>query len=321
MAEMEDLYRKVWEMVEEADSLLLATHINPDADTIGSALALYHLLKGQGKSVTLYNRDPLPYNLDFLPGSEKIGRKIPDSFDLLITLDAASWDRLGLDPVEQPIINIDHHISNTLYGTLNIVDPGAAATAQVLYNLIKSRGLSLPREGAVPLYTALVDDSGFFRYERVDGELFQMAAQLCQWGADPHSVAKNLTMREPLAKLRLTEMVLATLRLHLYGKVGIITMTQEMLKRSGATKEMGDGVLDMVRSLATVQVALLFREEEDGRIKVSLRSKDSVDVGKIASEFGGGGHKNSAGFTDGKDLNWIERELLQRLEKEIVVEE
>ena len=313
-------YQKAIEALERAESVVLATHVNPDADTLGSALGLYHSLRVLGKRATLLNTTQLPYNLDFLAGITKFKKELPKSFDLLVSLDAGSFDRLGIEKPNAPILNIDHHKSNTNFGTINLVEPSFAATAQVVYELLKKGGFPLPKESAEALYTALVDDCGFFKYESVNEKVFLCAADLCRHGAQPHEIAKNLTMREPLSKLRLTQKLLETLELYIYGKVGVITLTQQMLAETGATKEMADDVLAMVRSLATVEVAILLREEEDGRVKVSLRSKDYVDVSKIAVEFGGGGHKNAAGFTDGYDFKEVLERLLERLKKEFAFE-
>jgi len=314
------MYSKAWQKIREASHLLLATHLNPDADTLGSALGLYHVLRRMGKKVTLFNASTLPYNLDFLPGITRVRRELPKDFDLLVALDCASFDRLGIEEeIKVDILNIDHHPTNERYGAIDLVEPDFVATAQVVYTLFVHNGVVAPKESAVALYTALVDDSGFFRYENVKAPVFSMAAQLCQWGADPAWVAKMLTMREPLAKLVLIQKLLGTLELHLCGKVGVITLTRRMLEETGATKEMADDALAMVRSLATVEVAVLLREEEDGRIKVSLRSKE-VDVGRIAVEFGGGGHKNAAGFTDGYDMQELLSTLLARLRKELPLE-
>ncbi len=313
-------YEQATLALKQASSIALITHVNPDADTLGSALGLYHSLRAMGKYVTVVNVTQLPYNLDFLPGITKVKRELPKNFDLLVSLDAGSFDRLGIKKPNVPILNIDHHKSNTQYGDINLVEPTFAATAQVVYELLKRGNFPFPKESALSLYTALVDDCGFFKYESVDDEVFLCAADLCRHGADAHQIAKKLTMREPLSKLRLTQRLLETLELYLYAKVGVITLTQQMLQESGAKKEMADDVLSMVRSLATVEVAILLREEEDGRIKVSLRSKDAVDVSKIAVEFGGGGHKNAAGFTDGESFEEVLEKILKRLHKEITFE-
>ncbi len=309
---------EAWQLIERAKSVTLLTHVNPDADTLGSALGMYHILKNMGKKVHIFNATRLPYNLDFLPGITKVRNAFQEA-ECYISFDAGSFDRLGIKNECSPLINIDHHATNTRYGTYNIVDPTAAATAQVVYDFCKANGAKIPKESALCLYAALVDDCGFFKYESVDASVFEFAKELCEAGAQPEYVAQMLTMREPLAKLRLIQKVLATLELKINAKVAIVYLTQQMLAETGGTKEMADDALNMARSLATVEVAVLLRQEEDGRIKVSLRSKSRVDVGAIALSFGGGGHKRAAGYTsDLHDFDRVLQQLLNALQGELV---
>ncbi len=311
---------EAWRLVQDAKSVTLLTHVNPDADTLGSALGMYHVLRQMGKRVHIFNATRLPYNLDFLPGIEKVRDTFKEA-ECYISFDAGSFDRLGIKNECSPLINIDHHATNTHYGTHNIIDPTAAATAQVVYDFLRANGVAIPKTSALCFYTALVDDCGFFKYESVDARVFAFAKELCEAGAQPEYVAQMLTMREPLAKLRLIEKVLATLELKLNAKVAIVYLTQAMLAQTGGTKEMAEDALHMARSLATVEVALLLREEEDGRIKVSLRSKSSVDVSVIAQRFGGGGHKRAAGFTsDLHDFATVVQKVLEAIKGELVAQ-
>ena len=313
--------KEILQKIEQAHHIALLTHIDPDADTLGSALGMFFVLKKRGKRVTVVSRGQLPYNLKFLPGVEKVKSELPDRADLWISFDCASFDRLGVEQKGAFLINIDHHASNTLYGDINIVKPSYASTSQVVYEVLRALELPIPKQSAICFYTALVDDTGFFRYENVDSKVFSFAKELCEFGVAPKDIARELTMREPLAKLRLIELMLKSLQLHLLAKVAIVYLTQEMLAKSGATKEMGESALDMARSLATVEVAVMLREEEDASIKVSLRSKTEVDVGKIAVMFGGGGHKRAAGFTTAlHDFAQVEQQILEVLSKELHIE-
>ena len=314
--------KEVLQKIEQAHHIALLTHIDPDADTLGSALGMFFALKSINKRATVVSSGKLPYNLKFLPGVGKIKKELPDRADLWISFDCGSFDRLGVEQKGAFLINIDHHASNTLYGDINIVKPSSASTSQVVYEVLKALDLPIPKQSAICFYTALVDDTGFFKYNSVNSEVFLVAKELCDLGAVPEEIAVELTMREPLAKLRLIELMLQSLQLHLLAKVAIVYLTQEMLAKSGATKEMGESALDMARSLATVEVAVMLRQEEDARIKVSLRSKSKVDVGKIAVMFGGGGHKRAAGFTVTlQDFSKVEEQILKVLSKELNIEE
>ncbi|BCD59754.1 MULTISPECIES: bifunctional oligoribonuclease/PAP phosphatase NrnA [unclassified Nitratiruptor] len=304
--------------IQEVNRIVLLTHVNPDADTLGSALGMYHILQKMGKKAVVVNTTELPYNLDFLPGIEKVKKQLPSSYELMISFDCGSFDRLGIEEKEAFLINFDHHKSNTLYGDVNIIQPEYASTSQVVYEFAKNHELPVDKNAAICFYTALVDDCGFFKYDTVNAKTFEFAKELCEKGVIPEYVATMLTMREPLSKIRLITYVLETLELRLNAKVAVVRVTQEMLRKSGGTKEMADDALNMARSLVTVEVAILLREEEDGRIKVSLRSKNEVDVSVIAIMFGGGGHKRAAGFTAQEtSFEKVLDALLEVLKKEI----
>ncbi len=310
--------KAILEKIESSSHIVLLTHVNPDADTLGSALGMYHVLQAMGKRATVINTTQLPYNLDFLPGIEKVKKDLPTKYDLMMSFDCGSFDRLGIEQKDVFLINFDHHKSNTNYGDINVIDADAASTSQVVYRFAKNYALPLNKNAALCFYTALVDDCGFFKYDTVKASTFEFAKELCELGVSPEYVANQLTMREPLSKLRLITMVLETLELKLDAKVAVLRLTQQMLAKSGGTKEMADDALNMARSLVTVEVAILLREEEDGKIKVSLRSKNYVDVSKIATVFGGGGHRRAAGFTL-KEYNFdtVLHKILQLLKKEL----
>jgi len=306
------------QLLEKAQRVVIFTHINPDADTLGSGLGLYHLLRQLKKKVWVFNASShLPYNLDFLPSFSKITSTLPKEYDLAISCDCGDFKRLGIEKVDSFLINFDHHQSNTRFGDLNIINSSASSTSEVIYWYLKKEGFKIPKESGICFYTAMVDDNGFFKYDRVNASTFEMAKELVELGVNPYQVATNLTMREPLSKLQLTTRLLEGLELELNGKVALLTLTLLMLEQTGATKEMAQEALDLARALAVVEVAILFREENEEEIKVSLRSK-RIDVGKIALEFGGGGHKLAGGFTFKKEEEkLIKQKLLERIEKEL----
>jgi len=312
-------------IIGESHTIAVCSHMRPDGDCIGSTLGLALALLDQGKEVICWNQDPVPAKLQFLDPEQLIQspRPIKRQFDCVIAVDSASIERLGTAQEHitnrKTLINIDHHKSNEMYGDYNIIDPEAASTSQVAYDFLRTNGQTIGKESALCFYTALVDDTGFFKYDSVDAGVFAFAKELVEAGAEPGYVANMLTMREPLAKLRLIPLVLQTLELVLDAQVAIITLTQQMLAATGATKEMADDALQMARSLATVEVAVLLRQEEDGRIKVSLRSKNFVDVSCIALDFGGGGHKRAAGFTSHlHDFDKVKAAVLEKIEGVLV---
>jgi phosphoesterase RecJ-like protein len=307
------LYKRVWESIKEAESIVLVSHINPDGDTLGSALAMQAILKKMGKkSVVFSATKDLPLKFDFLPGFKKIKNTLPTRFDLIVSFDCASFDRLGIERVDAKIINIDHHKSNTKYGDINLIKDDFVSCSVVVYEIFEQNSVEIDKDVALCIYTALVEDSGFFSYERVDAKTFKLASKLCEKGVIPSFVSKMTKERVPLCRLRLTQELLSSMTLLKDATVARAFLTQESFKKSAAPRNESENLVNILRSLATVELGILFLEEEDGRIKVSLRSKDSIDVSKIALRFGGGGHKRAAGFeTEVKDIEKLTKMILE----------
>jgi len=231
-----------------------------------------------------------------VPYEPRQERSVSTQIDLLISFDCGSFDRLGIDPVDVPLINIDHHITNTRYGTLNLIEERLPSASSVVLKLLHENNISLRRDVATCIYTALAEDTGFFSYENVDAHTFEIAAELISAKADPATIAKNLKERNSLAKLRLEALTIEKLQLVYHAMIGYAVLTLEDFAKTGAKRSDSDACVDIIRSLATVELAILLIEEHEG-YKISLRSKGSVDVSQIALKFGGGGHKRAAGFT------------------------
>ena len=312
------MYKEIWEKIENSDNIVLIAHINPDGDALGSSLSLYPILKRMGKNVKVFNvTTPLPDYLDFLPNFEKVTNKLPSKIDLMISFDCGSFDRLGIEERPKFLINIDHHISNTNYGDLNLIEPDAASTSQVVYNILKANGIEIDADSATCIYTALVTDTGSFQYESVNEKVFECAADLVKSGVKPDFVAKMLFQRDRLSRLRFLAKAYDTLELCCDGKVAIVEVTKEMLEATGATKDDTDGVVNSIRNIASVEVGVLLREEDEG-IKVSLRSKNYLDVSEIATKFGGGGHIRASGATI-KDFDFkrVKEEIIEEIKRKL----
>lgn len=312
------MYKEAFKLIQKSNNIVLLSHINPDADALGSSLGLYSALKSIGKNVSIANyTKELALNLDFLPNFKKIKHEIPNKIDLIISCDSGSVDRLGFDVGEVDILNIDHHKSNTNFGIINLVEPTFPSTTSVIYKLLIDNEIKINEECATCLYTGLADDTGFFKYESTTANTFEMARELVKFGANPHYIAKMMTERVSLAQLRLTSLILNTLDLALDGKVAKVIMTQNMLKESGAKISDTENIVTMVRALASVEVSIFLREDIEG-IKVSLRSKNYVDVSKIAVALGGGGHKRAAGINyKHSDFEIVYKEILENLKRVI----
>ena len=307
------MYKKAWNLITKSQRIVLISHINPDGDALGSSLSLYPILKDMGKKVTVVNcTTPLPIRYDFLPNYDKIKTSLPENFDLLISFDCGSIDRLGIQKPDKPLINIDHHVTNTNYGDINLIDTGLPSASSVVLQLLQENNIPLRRDVATCIYTALAEDTGFFSYENVDQKAFRIAAELIAAKAEPASIAQKLKERNSLAKLRLTAITINKLQLVYQAMVGYAILSLEDFQKTGALRSDSDECVDMIRSLATVELAILLIEEVDG-YKISLRSKSKLNVSDIALFFGGGGHKRAAGFTaNTKDTQKIIDDILEK---------
>ena len=301
-------------MIDRYRTVTILSHINPDADAIGTSLGIYALLRAYGKQVEVvnYSRE-LPRYLDFLPNFFRIKQRMDYGESLIIACDCGSVDRLGFDVTGRAVINIDHHQTNRNYGTLNLVDPLLAASSHVAYKVMEE-DFPIGGEAATCFYTALLSDTRYFTTGNVDEETFAFAVELLACGADQQRVAFNMTQRRSLASLRILTGILTTLTLHRDATVASMWADREMIAAAGAEMSDMDGVVDYARSLATVEIGILLIEEPS-RIRVSLRSK-RVDISPIAEYFGGGGHRAACGFTvEGGNIEEILDKILKQIDQ------
>lgn len=283
---------------EEKGPILIATHENPDADTLGSALALYLFLKKKGKKVVVGCKDKVPHFLDFLPGAQEVIRlPVEDIFSLALVVDASGFSRVNAEVKAFKKVRIDHHIGGEFYGEYDYIDPSAPSTTALIYQILCSWDKSeIDEYIAENLYAGLATDTGFFKYSNTDAKTFQIAKELVELGAKPHWTFVNFAERESINKLRLLSKVLETLTLHEEGLVAGISIFDRFFKETGCEYADSEGLVNYPRSLEGVEVAYaLIEKPEEGVWKVSLRSKGKVDVAKIAESLGGGGHKYASG--------------------------
>ncbi|ADV47147.1 phosphoesterase RecJ domain protein [Nitratifractor salsuginis DSM 16511] len=301
-------------------SISVLSHIHPDADALGTSLGVYWMLKKAGHRVEVANATKeLPRYLDFLPGFGKIKHKMDYEDSLVISCDCGSLDRLGFDLEGRKIVNIDHHPSNTRFGTLNLVRQEGVSSSEVAYRFFEPF-FEIPAESAEAFYAALISDTRYFTTANVSDETFEVARELIHLGVDPGKVAQQMLQRRSLASLRILGRALESLELHLDGRVAVMTITREDLEATGARYDDLDGIVDYARSLVTVEIAILIVERPQDR-KVSLRSK-GADVMRIAQAFGGGGHTVAAGFeTDRLSTKELVEALLKKIKEEGVLKE
>ena len=310
---------EVQQKIEAAESITILSHINPDADALGTALGIYHLLstRHKGKKIEVVNASKaLPRYLDFLPHFRRIKHKMDYEKGLVITCDCGSLDRLGFDVSGRELINVDHHQSNTGYGSINVVLPEMASSSQVAYLLFRAH-YPIDQAAATCFYTALLSDTRYFTTSSVTAEVLDVAKAFVEAGVDPAYVSQNFTQRKPLSAFRILQRALESLTLYQDARVASLSVTKEDIAASGATVPDMDGIVDYGKSLATVEIACFVMELEEG-LRISLRSK-GADVSRVAQAFGGGGHKVAAGFTvpnsEGVTIDVMIERILKTIEE------
>ncbi len=307
----------------KANRIIVSGHAMPDGDSVGSTLAVGLLLRAMGKQVTMLSPDTVPAIYGFLPavGEIKTGDLFPAEVDTALILDCTDLNRLGPELAQKvagipTIINIDHHISNQVYGQYNFVDPKAAATGEQVYKLIKHLGHPLDQELAICLYTAIVMDTGSYRYDNTTGQTHRISAELVETGIDIADINTRLFENKELVSLQLLGKALSRLQITAEGKVAYLSLPYSMVQELGARDEHAEGIVNYPRRVQGARVGLLFREIAPNRIKVGFRSKD-VDVNKIAARFGGGGHPRASGCQLEMSLEEAEQKVLAAVTSEI----
>jgi phosphoesterase RecJ-like protein len=299
--------------LDEAEQVCLACHVRPDADALGSMLALAQVLRTRAarppEIVASFGDSPfeIPAILAFLPGLDLLSppQHYPARPQVVVSLDAGSIDRLGVLAVSaaaaDELIVLDHHASNTGFGTVNLVDPAAAATAVIAHELISRLGITLTRDVALGLYAGLVTDTGSFKFRATTPAVHELAARLLATGIDPGIVSRHLYDTAPFGYLRMLSAALARAVLEPGAARGHglvwTTVTKADRAQAGLPLDAAESVIDVVRRTEEAEVAVVVKESDDGSWQVSVRSKDLIDVAAACAALGGGGHARAAGFS------------------------
>lgn len=304
-------------VIREGNHFVVASHAHPDGDAIASTLALVNFLREIGKQAVAFNVDGVPEELQFLPGAHQVVSdcSLLGRYDAGFILDSGQLDRAGdfLPDHCLQLINIDHHPHSQLFGSVNYLDDDACATGAMIHRVILASGHPVSPDVAVCIYTAILSDTGSFRYSNANPEAFAIASAMIEAGVSPWHVAGNLYESHPVEQVKLLSRVLDTLTVSSCGRFGSVTVTSEMFLATGAGPEHTDGLINYPRSIRGVEVALFFRQVESDLFKVSFRSKGHVDVGSLARELGGGGHHNAAGATVSGSMEQVRQIVFDRL--------
>jgi phosphoesterase RecJ-like protein len=313
--------------MKNAENILLASHIHPDGDAIGSLVALGLSLKKMGKNVTLFNECPVPKVYRFMKGVEEITMDVEDfsRFDTAVILDCADLVRIGKcsgKVAQIPVVmNIDHHATNTGFGSFKQIDTSACATAEIVYEILKQLDVSLSSEIAEAIYVGVLTDTGSFRFANTTREAFDISREMVNCGVNPYKVADHIYGTYSLGSIKLLHKILGSIEVSQNGKLSILSLTQEMVNETGTHPEDIIGLVHYAKHIKDVKVAALIQEapitgrcDEGTLFHVSLRSDGSVDVGIIASLYGGGGHPKSAGFSTHLTYLELKRQMFQYAE-------
>ncbi len=312
---LEDVVDPIRKIVEDAEQITCLAHKDADADSLGSALGFALALCAEGRTIRVVVPEPLPRLLEYLPGFEMVATGGAPLGDTVFTFDCATLGRFGERRAEVEragtVVNIDHHPSNTGFGTINLVDATASATGQVIYHLLRELGAPISSAVATNLYAALFTDTGGFRHENTTEASLRLAASLVAAGADPGWVALKSYKSRSLAQVRLEGMAVAQMHSEMDGRLLWSEVTAEMLEQAGADLQDAEGIIDTLQSIATMQIAILFKQHSADRSKISVRTRDAIDATDVCTPFGGGGHRRAAGAEFGDPLPVAERKVLE----------
>ena len=314
--------KEVIAAIKKHKRFLITAHINLEGDSLGSQLAMKELLSAMGKSAYILDNDPVPAHYMFLPKADEVSTDLltAEDFDVAVVVDCPTLKRAGLvaEVIKKKaklVINIDHHVSNENFGDINWVDPHASSAGEMIYRLYKETGVKLIKETALSLYIAILTDTGSFNYENTSGATHKIAGELLGYGLDPALVSESVYERRSLEDIKLLALVLDTLKVNKDGTVAYMEVTKDMLEKTGADLAKSEGLINYARSIDKVKVAVLFKEDlkDSNKINISFRSKGDgivVDVNKIASLFGGGGHTRAAGCVITGSLEEAKKKVL-----------
>lgn len=319
--------REVIEAIKKGNRFLITAHVNVEGDALGSQLAMKELLIGMGKDAFILDSDPVPKHYRFLPKAAEVSNKFDKAgiFDAAIVLDCPTLNRTGkvrdvIKAADVPIINIDHHVSNEKFGDVNWVEPNASSAGEMVFRLFKEAHVLMTKEVALSLYIAILTDTGSFNYDNTSGATHEIAGELLGYGLDPALVSESVYERRSVKDINLLALVLATMRVNKKGTVAHLEVTKDMLDKTGADLAKSEGLINFARSIDGVKVAVLFKEDQKdkNKINISFRSKGNksvIDVNKIASLFGGGGHTKASGCIVNGSLSEVKKKVLNRVEE------
>jgi phosphoesterase RecJ-like protein len=313
--------------VKRQNNFLITVHTNPEGDALGAQIAFYLLLKKLGKSAIMVNEEEIPYGYTFLPEADNVkrfGKRVLRlKFDCMAVLDCSDLARTGevarLNAAGKPVLSIDHHISNDKFGDVSWVEPYASSTCEMIYKLYKKLGVAIDKTAALSLYVGISTDTGSFRYSNTTSETHKIASELLKHKIDVSSVYRNIYENVPYQDMKLLSEILPGMRREAVGRIVWFAIRQKMLRRRKLCFDLSEHVLSFGRAIKDAEVVVLFKENlgVKDEIRVNFRSQGKVDVNKVASCFGGGGHRSASGATIHGKLDTIRRKVLAKIKENL----
>jgi len=307
----------VRDAIRRRQRFLLTSHARPDGDSIGSQLAMAFALDALGKDVRLVNADRAPHHYQGFPGMDRIeivARVDTSAVDAVIVMECGDLERTGVAGLDHPfIINIDHHVGNSLYGAINWHDETAAACGEMVFDAIRALDVPLSFEIATHIYLAILTDTGAFHHSNITPRTFDICRQTVEAGVNPAVMARRVYDSNSVGKLKLMGTLLGSMELVDQGRLAVLYMDDAILEACGCTHDDTEGIINLPLTAREIQAVVFFKVTPENAVRVSMRSKYDVDVRKVANAFGGGGHKNAAGFTVEGRLADVRPGILTRL--------
>ncbi len=308
---------RICDEIRRRRRFLLTSHSRPDGDSIGSQLAMAFALDALGKELRIVNADAAPDHYQDFPGMNRIriaSSADPSDCDAVIVMECGDLARTGIGGLEHPcIINIDHHLGNSLYGAINWHDQSAAACGEMVFEIIRALGVPLTFEIATHIYLAILTDTGAFHHSNITPRTFDICRQTVEAGVNPATMARRVFDSNSFGKLKLIGALLDSMELVDDGRLAVLYMDDQMLEACGCTHNDTEGLINLPLTAREIQAVVFFKVSGDDAVRVSMRSKYNVDVRKVATEFGGGGHKNASGFTVDGRLADVRAGILSRI--------
>ena len=311
---------RIVDAIRSRRRFVLSSHSRPDGDSLGSQLAMIYALQAMGKEALAINADPAPPPLMAFPGVRdiRIASSVEGEFDAAIIMECGDLQRTGVSGLQRFFaINIDHHPGNSGYGQINWFDATAAACAEMVYELVRALGVPLTGEIATHVYLAILTDTGSFHYSGISPRTFEICRECLEAGVDPVLVARKVYDSNNMGRLKLFGAVLGAMQIDTTGRIAIVYVDHEMARTAGGTYEDTEGLVNLPLTVKEIEAVIFFKQERGDEYRISLRSKGNIDIGSIAKEFGGGGHRNAAGLTVTGPIEQLQKTLIEKIERAI----